>query len=113
MGSIKAKEINIQFAMIDDIKKEYDSVQTARGNASASLNKAQSVASGVLLDAKSLRTKAETFLKNYERFAVTAKTIGLEVPSNVSSLESFAKADLKTSDQLTKAGNTILSASKL
>ena len=112
MGQVKVKSVGIQLALIDDVKKQYDAVQTARSNASSSLKAAESVGSAIALDAKSLRARAEEFLGTYDKFVGMAKGLGVDVPANIANLNTFAKGDLKLADQLTKAGATIQSLAK-
>lgn len=112
MGQIKVKSVEVKLALIDDVKKQYDAVQSARSNASSSLKAADSAGSAIALDAKSLRARAEEFLATYDKFVGMAKGLGVDVPANIANLNTFAKGDLKLADQLTKAGATIQSLAK-
>ena len=101
-----------QLALADNIRKQYDDVMKARQEGYAEVKKASTVGANILTSAKSLRMRAEQFLKDYERFSITAKTAGLEIPANMKGLDAVVKNDLKIADSFSRAGNTIQGLAK-
>ena len=100
---------NIELARIsvDEIRKSYEAVQTARNESTASLRKATEAATSIESSAKSLSVKSNEFLKNYEVFMNDVKALGLEIPANLQGLNKIVNDDVKLSAKLFKSASTI------
>ena len=109
------KQANIKLARIsvDQIKKEYQQVQDARNELNGAVKKAKDTSEAFNNAGRSLGAKANGFLKNYEVFMNDVKTLGLEVPSNLTGLANVVKEDVKLSQKAFKTASAIDSASKL
>lgn len=104
---LAAHKVELARISIDQIRKSYDSVLEARNESTAALRKAKEASTAISNSAKSLSVRSGQFLKDYEVFSNDVKTLGLEVPSNLTGLNDVVKGDVKLVQQLNKAANTI------
>jgi hypothetical protein len=104
---LTSQKIELARISIEDIRKSYDSVLEARNLSTAALRKAKEAATAISNSAKSLSVRSSQFLKDYEIFSNDVKTLGLDVPSNLTGLNNVVKADVKLVQQLNKAASTI------
>lgn len=104
---LSSHKVELARISIDQIRKSYDSVLEARNQSTAALRKAKEAATAISNSAKSLSVRSSQFLKDYEVFSNDVKTLGLEVPSNLTGLNNVVKGDVKLVQQLNKAASTI------
>jgi hypothetical protein len=106
---LSSHKIELARISVDEIKKSYEAVQTARNESTASLRKATEAATSIESSAKSLSVKSGEFLKNYEVFMNDVKALGLEIPANLQGLNKVVNDDVKLSAKLFKSASTIKS----
>jgi hypothetical protein len=106
---LSSQRIELARISVDEIKKSYEAVQTARNESTASLRKATEAATSIESSAKSLSVKSGEFLKNYEVFMNDVKALGLEIPANLQGLNKVVNDDVKLSAKLFKSASTIKS----
>lgn len=104
---LSSHKVELARISIDQIRKSYDSVLEARNQSTAALRRAKEAATAISNSAKSLSVRSSQFLKDYEVFSNDVKTLGLEVPSNLTGLNNVVKGDVKLVQQLNKAASTI------
>jgi uncharacterized phage infection (PIP) family protein YhgE len=104
---LSSHQVELARLSIDEIRKSYDSVLEARNQSTAALRKAKEASTAISNSAKSLSVRSSQFLKDYEVFSNDVKTLGLEVPANLTGLNDVVKGDVKLVQQLNKAANTI------
>ena len=104
---LNSQRIELARISVDEIKKSYETVQTARNESTASLRKATEAATAIEASAKSLSVKSGEFLKNYEVFMNDVKALGLEIPANLQGLNKIVNEDVKLSAKLFKSASTI------
>ena len=104
---LNSQRIELARISVDEIKKSYETVQTARNESTASLRKATEAATAIESSAKSLSVKSGEFLKNYEVFMNDVKALGLEIPANLQGLNKIVNEDVKLSAKLFKSASTI------
>lgn len=104
---LNSQRIELARISVDEIRKSYESVQTARNESTASLRKATEAATAIEASAKSLSVKSGEFLKNYEVFMNDVKALGLEIPANLQGLNKVVNDDVKLSAKLFKSASTI------
>jgi hypothetical protein len=108
---LATQKIELARISVDEIRKSYEAVQTARNESTASLRKATEAATFIESAAKSLSAKSSEFLKNYEVFMNDVKALGLEVPNNLQGLNKIVNEDVKLASKLFKNANAIKSMS--
>ena len=104
---LSSQRIELARISVDEIRKSYEAVQTARNESTASLRKATEAATAIEASAKSLSVKSGEFLKNYEVFMNDVKALGLEIPANLQGLNKIVNDDVKLSAKLFKSASTI------
>lgn len=104
---LSSQRIELARISVDEIRKSYEAVQTARNESTASLRKATEAATAIEASAKSLSVKSGEFLKNYEVFMNDVKALGLEIPANLQGLNKVVNDDVKLSAKLFKSASTI------
>lgn len=104
---LSSQRIELARISVDEIRKSYEAVQTARNESTASLRKATEAATAIESSAKSLSVKSNEFLKNYEVFMNDVKALGLEIPANLQGLNKIVNDDVKLSAKLFKSASTI------
>ena len=104
---LSSQRIELARISVDEIRKSYEAVQTARNESTASLRKATEAATSIESSAKSLSVKSNEFLKNYEVFMNDVKALGLEIPANLQGLNKVVNDDVKLSAKLFKSASTI------
>lgn len=104
---LNSQRIELARISVDEIRKSYEAVQTARNESTASLRKATEAATSIESSAKSLSVKSGEFLKNYEVFMNDVKALGLEIPANLQGLNKIVNDDVKLSAKLFKSASTI------
>ena len=104
---LASQRIELARISVDEIRKSYETVQTARNESTASLRKATEAATSIESSAKSLSVKSNEFLKNYEVFMNDVKALGLEIPANLQGLNKIVNEDVKLSAKLFKSASTI------
>jgi hypothetical protein len=104
---LNSQRIELARISVDEIRKSYEAVQTARNESTASLRKATEAATAIEASAKSLSVKSGEFLKNYEVFMNDVKALGLEIPANLQGLNKIVNDDVKLSAKLFKSASTI------
>ena len=104
---LNSQRIELARISVDEIRKSYEAVQTARNESTASLRKATEAATAIESSAKSLSVKSGEFLKNYEVFMNDVKALGLEIPANLQGLNKVVNDDVKLSAKLFKSASTI------
>jgi hypothetical protein len=104
---LSSQRIELARISVDEIRKSYETVQTARNESTASLRKATEAATAIEASAKSLSVKSNEFLKNYEVFMNDVKALGLEIPANLQGLNKVVNDDVKLSAKLFKSASTI------
>jgi hypothetical protein len=104
---LNSQRIELARISVDEIRKSYETVQTARNESTASLRKATEAATAIEASAKSLSVKSGEFLKNYEVFMNDVKALGLEIPANLQGLNKIVNDDVKLSAKLFKSASTI------
>lgn len=104
---LNSQRIELARISVDEIRKSYEAVQTARNESTASLRKATEAATSIESSAKSLSVKSNEFLKNYEVFMNDVKALGLEIPANLQGLNKVVNDDVKLSAKLFKSASTI------
>ena len=104
---LTSQRIELARISVDEIRKSYEAVQTARNESTASLRKATEAATSIESSAKSLSVKSNEFLKNYEVFMNDVKALGLEIPANLQGLNKIVNDDVKLSAKLFKSASTI------
>lgn len=104
---LNSQRIELARISVDEIRKSYETVQTARNESTASLRKATEAATSIESSAKSLSVKSNEFLKNYEVFMNDVKALGLEIPANLQGLNKIVNEDVKLSAKLFKSASTI------
>lgn len=109
--NLSNQRIELARISVDEIRKSYDAVQTARNESTAALRKATEAASAIESSAKSLSSKADLFLKNYEVFMNDVKALGLEIPANLQGLNKVVNEDVKLATKLFKNASSIKSMS--
>lgn len=105
------QRIELARISVDEIRKSYDAVQTARNESTAALRKATEAATAIEASAKSLSSRADLFLKNYEVFMNDVKALGLEIPANLQGLNKVVNDDVKLATKLFKNASSIKSMS--
>ena len=109
----QTKKVNVEFVLVDDLKKQYEDVKSARFSINDALKKANDASLAVGQSGKSLSVKADAFLQNFKQFEGQAKALGLDTPSDLKTLALAVKGDVKTAQSAIKAGNSIANAIKI
>jgi hypothetical protein len=108
--NLSIQKVELAGGSVSDIRKSYEAVKSEREKVGNAVKSASNAATLLQQAGNLLNNKSNQFLSDMDTFKKTAQNLGLDIPSDLKSLEQAVKGDLKTADNLLKASNKIKAA---
>lgn len=106
----KNKETHLQFKDVKTVTKSFDKANTLYGKALDNRVKAQNMLKSVIQNYNLAKVEYETALSNINKLKDSAKSLGVDLPANISNMEKSSNDDLSRIKTNINALNSAISS---